>query len=79
MLNLTNVKDMINSVGFPIFISCVLIYLNTQIINTQNQLIQELEKSVISTSHETATNRVAIQENSKLILTLISQVETECN
>lgn len=79
MINVTSVKDMINSVGFPIFISCVLIYLNTQIINTQNKLIQELEKSVISANHETIANRIAIQENSKLMLSLISQVEKECN
>lgn len=76
--NLTTVKDFINSVGFPIVISLILIYMNGKILETQNTLIYELKTTVSDTNKEMNFNRQAIQENSKLISLLIQDFEKGC-
>ena len=73
--NLTTVKDFINSVGFPIVISLILIYMNGRILETQNALIYELKTTVSDTNKEVIYNRHSIQENSKLISILIQDFE----
>lgn len=65
------VKDFINSVGFPIFMSIVLIYLNMNIMETQNTIIKNLEKSILE-------SKGAINENNRLIAVLVTQFEKEC-
>ena len=76
--NLTTVKDFINSVGFPIVISLILIYMNGRILETQNTLIYELKTIVSDTNKEVIYNRHSIQENSKLISLLIQDFEKRC-
>ena len=76
--NLTTVKDFINSVGFPIVISLILIYMNGRILETQNALIYELKTTVSDTNKEVIYNRHSIQENSKLISLLIQDFEKGC-
>ena len=76
--NLTTVKDFINSVGFPIVISLILIYMNGRILETQNTLIYELKTTVSDTNKEVIYNRHLIQENSKLISLLIQDFEKGC-
>lgn len=65
------VKDFINSVGFPIFMSIVLIYLNMNIMETQNTIIKNLEQSILE-------SKGAINENNRLIAVLVTQFEKEC-
>lgn len=65
-------KDFINSVGFPIFMSIVLIYLNMNIMETQNTIIKNLEQSILE-------SKGAINENNRLIAVLVTQFEKECN
>lgn len=65
------VKDFINSVGFPIFMSIVLIYLNMNIMENQNTIIKSLEKAIIE-------SKGAINENNRLIAVLVTQIEKEC-
>ena len=76
--HLTTVKDFINSVGFPIVISLILIYMNGRILETQNTLIYELKTTVSDTNKEVIYNRHLIQENSKLISLLIQDFEKGC-
>ena len=76
--NLITVKDFINSVGFPIVISLILIYMNGRILETQNTLIYELKTTVGDTNKEVIYNRQTIQENSKLISLLIQDFEKGC-
>ena len=65
------VKDFINSVGFPIFMSIVLIHLNMYIMETQNTIIKNLEQSILE-------SKGAINENNRLIAVLVTQFEKEC-
>ena len=76
--NLTTVKDFINSVGFPVVISLILIYMNGKILETQNTLIYELKTTVSDTNKEMHFNRQSIQENNKLISLLIQDNEKGC-
>ena len=76
--NLTTVKDFINSVGFPIVISLILIYMNGKILETQNTLIYELKTTVSDTNKDVNFNRLAIQENNRLISILIQDFEKGC-
>ena len=76
--NLTTAKDFINSVGFPIVISLILIYMNGKILETQNTLIYELKTTVSDTNKDVNFNRLAIQENNRLISVLIQDFEKGC-
>ena len=65
------VKDFINSVGFPIFMSIVLIHLNMYIMETQNTIIKNLEQSILE-------SKGVINENNRLIAVLVTEFEKEC-
>ena len=67
----TILKDFINSVGFPIAMSIVLIYINFTIMENQNTVLKKLEQSITE-------SKSAISENTRLVALLITQYEQEC-
>ena len=67
----TILKDFINSVGFPIAMSIVLIYINFTIMENQNTILKKLEQSITE-------SKSAISENTRLLALLVTQSEKEC-
>ena len=71
-------KAFINGVGFPIVVCLILFYLNMQIAEKQNEVLSNMNKTILENSKEIIINRQTAMENGKLIAMLVSEYRKEC-
>ena len=75
---LDEIKKFINGVGFPIVVCLILFYFNLQIFEKQNEVLSNINNTILTNSKEIVINRQFTMENGKLLAMLVSEYRKEC-
>ena len=75
---LDEIKTFINGVGFPIVVCLILFYFNLQIFEKQNEVLSNMNSTILTNSKEIVINRQFTMENGKLLAMLVTEYRKEC-
>ena len=75
---LDELKTFINGVGFPIVVCFILLYFNLQIFEKQNEVLSNMNKTILENNREIIINRQSTMENGKLLAMLVTEYRKEC-
>lgn len=75
---LSEFKNFINGVGFPIVVCLILFYFNLQLANKQNETLSNMNTAILTNSKEIIINRQTTMENGKLLAMLVTEYRKEC-
>ncbi len=75
---LDELKTFINGVGFPIVVCLILLYFNLQIFDKQNEVLSNMNKTILENNREIIINRQSTIENGKLLTMLVTEYRKEC-
>ena len=75
---LDELKAFINGVGFPIVVCLILFYFNSQLAEKQNEVLANMNKTILENNKEIIINRQMTMENGKLLAMLVSEYRKEC-
>ena len=78
MPTLDELKIFINGVGFPIVVCLILLYFNLQIFEKQNEVLSNMNRTILENNREIIINRQSTLENGKLLAMLVTEYRQEC-
>ena len=78
MPTLDELKIFINGVGFPIVVCLILLYFNLQIFEKQNEVLSNMNRTILENNREIIINRQSTLENGKLLAMLVTEYRKEC-
>ena len=71
-------KEFINGVGFPIVVCLIMFYFHSQTVQKQNEVLENMNKTILENNKEIIINRQTTMENGKLLAMLVSEYRKEC-
>lgn len=75
---LDEIKSFINVIGFPIVACLILFYFNLQLAEKQNEVLSNMNKSILDNSKEILISRQSTLENGKLLAMFVTEYRKEC-